>query len=58
MRLLFLLAVLAAGAIHAQVAPDPTVAGGVPVTSSEYKFAAGFDPHVPSTLPTELWARV
>jgi len=42
----------------AQTAPDPTTASGVAVTSSEYKFPAGFDPHVPSTLPTELWARV
>src|SRR5262245_16648611 len=42
----------------AQIAPDPTLTTGVTTTSSEYKFAAGFDEHVPSTLPTELWARV
>lgn len=52
-----LAAFIIAGAL-AQTAPDPTTGAAVPVTSSEYKFPAGLDPHVPSTLPTELWARV
>src|SRR5262249_33303398 len=31
---------------------------GGPITVSEYKMPAGFDPLVPSNLQTELWARV
>src|SRR5262245_20728455 len=56
MRIVFVLLLLSVSAA-AQVAPDATLLSGGPITVSEYKLPAAFDPVV-TTLATELWARV
>lgn len=44
--------------LSAQTAPDATLLTGGPVTVSEYKLPASFDPVLSTTLMVELWARV